>query len=103
MAERSKGKRLGAIESKDYLDKIINSIGDPIFVKNRQHQFVLVNNAFCALSGSSFEEFIGKTDYDFFPAKQVAVFLERTSWSLRRKKRMLMRKQLLIPWGSIAP
>ena len=77
MAERSKGKRLGAIESKDYLDKIINSIGDPIFVKNRQHQFVLVNNAFCALSGSSFEEFIGKTDYDFFPAKQVAVFLEK--------------------------
>jgi len=64
-------------ESKDYLDKIINSIGDPIFVKNRLHQFVLVNNAFCALSGRSFEEFIGKTDYNFFPAEQVAVFLEK--------------------------
>jgi len=64
-------------ESKDYLDKIINSIGDPIFVKNRLHQFVLVNNAFCALSGRSFEEFIGKTDYNFFPADQVAVFLEK--------------------------
>ncbi len=63
-------------ESRDYLDKIINSIGDPIFVKNRLHQFALVNNAFCALLGHSFEEIIGKTDYNFFPAEQVAVFLE---------------------------
>ncbi|MCK9442300.1 MAG: PAS domain S-box protein [Methanothrix sp.] len=90
----AKGKRLGAIESirditenkrakeelqesKDYLDKIINSIGDPIFVKNRHHQFVLVNNALCALAGRSCEELIGKMDYDFFPAEQVSVFLEK--------------------------
>ncbi|MCX6673279.1 MAG: ATP-binding protein, partial [Methanothrix sp.] len=90
----AKGKRLGAIESirditeskrakeelqesKDYLDKIINSIGDPIFVKNRQHQFVLVNNAFCTLSGRSCEALIGKMDYDFFPSEQVSVFLEK--------------------------
>ena len=90
----AKGKRLGAIESirditeskrakeelqesKDYLEKIINSIGDPLFVKNRQHRFVLVNNAFCALSGRSCEELLGKMDYDFFPAEQVDVFLEK--------------------------
>jgi PAS domain S-box-containing protein len=64
-------------ESRDYLGKIINSIGDPIFVKDRLHQFVLVNNAFCALLGHSFEEFIGKTDYNFLPADQVDVFLEK--------------------------
>jgi PAS domain S-box-containing protein len=64
-------------ESRDYLDRIINSIGDPIFVKNRLHQFVLVNNAFCVLLGNGFEEFIGKTDYNFLPAEQVDVFLEK--------------------------
>ena len=64
-------------ESKDYLEKIINSIGDPLFVKNRQHQFVLVNNAFCALSGRSCEDLLGRMDYDFFPAEQVDVFLEK--------------------------
>jgi PAS domain S-box-containing protein len=64
-------------KSKDFLDRIINSIGDPIFVKNRQHQFVLANDSFCALSGRRCEEFLGKTDYDFFPAEQVAVFLEK--------------------------
>jgi PAS domain S-box-containing protein len=90
----AKGKRLGAIESirditeikrakgelqksKDYLEKIINSIGDPLFVKNRQHQFVLVNDSMCALSGRSREELLGKLDYDFFPSEQVAVFLEK--------------------------
>jgi PAS domain S-box-containing protein len=64
-------------KTKDFLDRIINSIGDPIFVKNRQHQFVLVNNSFCALSSLRCEDFMGKTDYNFFPAEQVAVFLEK--------------------------
>jgi PAS domain S-box-containing protein len=76
ISERKRGEeRLQ--ESKDYLDKIINSIGDPIFVKNRQHQFVLVNDAFCALSGRSCDDLLGKMDYDFFPSEQVAVFLEK--------------------------
>ncbi len=90
----AKGRRLGAIESirditenkrakeelqesKDYLEKIINSIGDPLFVKDRQNQFVLVNNAFCTFLGHSREELLGKTDYDFFPSEQVNVFLEK--------------------------
>jgi PAS domain S-box-containing protein len=54
-------------KTKDFLDRIINSIGDPI----------LVNNSFCALSNLRCEDFMGKTDYNFFPAEQVAVFLEK--------------------------
>jgi PAS domain S-box-containing protein len=73
-------------ESKDFLDRIINSIGDPIFVKNRQHQFILVNNSFCALSGSRCEELLGKTDYDIFPAEQVAVFLEKDELVFETRK-----------------
>ncbi len=61
-------------ESREYLDKIINSISDPIFVKDSQHRFVLVNDAECALADRSREEMIGKTDYDFFPKEQVDVF-----------------------------
>ena len=64
-------------ESKDYLDKIINSIGDPIFVIDRQHRHILVNDALCALTNRTREEFIGKTPYDFYPKEQVDVFLQK--------------------------
>ncbi len=76
ITERKRGEEM-LKESKDYLDKIINTIGDPLFVKNRQHRFVLVNDAMCALSGRSREELIGKKDCDFFPAAQVDVFLDK--------------------------
>ncbi|MCX6670020.1 MAG: PAS domain S-box protein [Methanothrix sp.] len=59
-------------ESKDFLDKIINSIGDPIFVKDRQHRLVLVNDAACKLFGRPREEIVGQTAYDLFPTKEMA-------------------------------
>ena len=64
-------------ESRDYLDKIINSIGDPIFVIDRHHRHILVNDAMCALANRTREEFIGKTPYDFFPREQVEGFLQK--------------------------
>ena len=64
-------------ESKEFLDKIINSIGDPILVKDRQHRMVLVNDAECALTGHPREEVLGQTDYGFFPKEQVDVFWEK--------------------------
>ena len=64
-------------ESKEYLNKIINSIGDPIFVKDRNHRFVLINDALCNLMGHHREEIIGCTDHDFFPNDQADVFWEK--------------------------
>lgn len=65
------------LESKEYLNKIINSMGDPVFVKDRQHRLVLVNDAECRLTGRAREEIVGKTDYDFFPKEQVDVFWQK--------------------------
>ncbi len=63
--------------SREFLDKVGNSISDPIFVKDREHRLILVNNAECALVGRKREEILGKTDYDFFPEAQVDVFWEK--------------------------
>ena len=60
--------------SKEYLNEIINSVGDPIFVKDRQHHWVLMNDAMCGFMGRSREELLGKSDYDFFPKEQADVF-----------------------------
>lgn len=64
-------------QSRDFLDKIINSISDPIFVKDREHRLILVNDAECALAGRTRKEMLGRTDHDFFPRKQVDVFWEK--------------------------
>ena len=56
-------------ESHSYPDKIISSVPDPIYVKDRQHRWVLVNDAFCSLLGYSRDNLLGKTVYDFLPPK----------------------------------
>ncbi len=51
-------------ESRSFLERIINTVSDPIFVKDRQHRGVLVNDAFCHLVGLKREELLGKSDHD---------------------------------------
>jgi len=58
--------------SREFLDKIINSIGDPIHVKDRQHRIILVNDAACELFCLTREEILGKTAYELFPRKEMA-------------------------------
>jgi PAS domain S-box-containing protein len=64
-------------EARDYLNKIINLISDPIFVKDEEHKLVLVNDAKCSLIGRPREEILGRVDYDFFPKEQADVFWEK--------------------------
>ncbi len=64
-------------ESRNYLNEIINSVADPIFVKDRQHRWMLLNDAMCRLMGHDRETLIGKSDYDFIPANEADVFWEK--------------------------
>lgn len=57
-----------------FLESLIDSVDDPIFVKNRDHRLVLFNRAFVALLGNPREQILGKSDYDYFPAAQADVF-----------------------------
>ncbi len=63
VAERTRAEQKLA-ESKHFLDQIINTVADPIFVKDRLHRGVLVNDAFCQLMGCGREYLIGKSDHD---------------------------------------
>lgn len=65
--------------SQQFLYNIINSSVDPIFVKDEQHCFVLVNQAFCKLVGRSQAALLGQTDYALFPAEQADAFWEKES------------------------
>ncbi|CAN5143857.1 hypothetical protein BH10PSE9_BH10PSE9_26030 [soil metagenome] len=56
------------------LRAVIDAVPHPIFVKDDATQFVVVNEMFCALMGKSYEELVGKTDYDFVSTQQADVF-----------------------------
>ncbi|MBD2456490.1 PAS domain S-box protein [Nostoc sp. FACHB-87] len=63
--------------SQTLLWSVLNSITDPIFVKDRQHNWVFVNDAFCQFIGYERTKLIGKSDYDFFCKTQADVFWAR--------------------------
>ncbi|MDP3623941.1 MAG: PAS domain S-box protein, partial [Methanobacteriaceae archaeon] len=65
------------LESKNYLDNILNSIADPIFVKDKNHEWILINKAFSEFIGYSQEELIEKSDYDFFPKNEADIFWQK--------------------------
>jgi diguanylate cyclase (GGDEF)-like protein/PAS domain S-box-containing protein len=56
------------------LRAVIDAIPHPIFVKDDQTCFVVVNETMCKFMGKRFEELIGKSDYDFVPKEQADVF-----------------------------
>lgn len=54
-------------ESKDFLNKIINSIGEPIFVKDKNLTRVLVNDAYCKFFKVDRSQVLGEKNAFFFP------------------------------------
>lgn len=64
-------------ESRNFLDKIINTVADPVFVKDHTHRWILLNDACCRFMGYQREDLIDKTDYDFFPRHEADVFYEK--------------------------
>ena len=63
--------------NKEFLDRIINNIASPIFVKDKEHHWVLLNDAFCDFMGYKREELLGKSDVDFFPKEEAEVFWQK--------------------------
>ncbi|NNC51114.1 MAG: PAS domain S-box protein, partial [Flaviramulus sp.] len=63
------------LESKEYLDNIINNIGDPVFVKDDKSYLLIVNDAFCRMFGLKREAIIGKTLAEDVTPEEMEVFL----------------------------
>ncbi|MGE5412503.1 MAG: PocR ligand-binding domain-containing protein, partial [Clostridiales bacterium] len=59
------------------LSGIINVICDPLFVKDREHRWIIINDAFCNLVKYTKEEMLGKSDYDFFPKHESDIFWQK--------------------------
>jgi diguanylate cyclase (GGDEF)-like protein/PAS domain S-box-containing protein len=60
--------------SKDFLNSIIDTIPDPVFVKDQQHRWIVVNQAYCRLIGYALNDLLDKNEFDFFAPDQAAHF-----------------------------
>ena len=64
-------------ESHNFLNSVIDAVPDPIFVKDREHRWTLLNEAFCNFTGLPRQSLLGKSDYDVFPKTEADVFWEK--------------------------
>jgi diguanylate cyclase (GGDEF)-like protein/PAS domain S-box-containing protein len=62
--------------SKEFLHRVINSIPDPVFVKDKQHRWIVLNEAYSRFLGKPIDDLIEKSDYDVFPEHEADVFYQ---------------------------
>lgn len=63
--------------SKEFLQTIINTIPDPVFVKDTDHRWIILNQAFCQLIGYPLETLMKKSDFDIFLPHEAQAFWTR--------------------------
>jgi diguanylate cyclase (GGDEF)-like protein/PAS domain S-box-containing protein len=61
-------------ERKAFLAAVINSIPTPVLVKDDQHTYLAVNDAFTAFFHRDAKEIIGRNDYDFFSSEDAKFY-----------------------------
>ena len=63
-----------AFSKGDAVRLVLDAVPHPIFVKDDQSRFVVLNRSMCDFMGLSYEELAGKTDYDFVLKEHADVF-----------------------------
>ncbi|MGB3492949.1 MAG: CHASE2 domain-containing protein [Elainellaceae cyanobacterium] len=63
-------------KTKEFLHSIVNVIPDPVFVKDNQYQWIMVNEAFSRLLGHRVEDLIGKQEDSVLPSEQASAFYQ---------------------------
>jgi PAS domain S-box-containing protein len=75
--ERQKEAERKILSSKKFFQNVLESIPDPIFVKDRKHRWIEGNKAFFDMFGLPKEEVLGKSDYDFFGKEEADIFWQK--------------------------
>ena len=63
--------------SKEFLQGVINTIPDPIFVKNKEHRWIVLNQAYSQLIGQPLEVLIEKSEDNFFSKQEAEIFRQQ--------------------------
>jgi diguanylate cyclase (GGDEF)-like protein/PAS domain S-box-containing protein len=72
--------------SKDFLAQVIDSIPDPVFVKDRQQRWIVLNQAYADFIGTPISDLIGQTVHHVFPAAQAQWLRNQDEWVFGRQE-----------------
>ena len=63
-----------SLQDLDALRRVLDAMPHPIFIKDDQLRFVVLNQCMCEFMGHPFESLIGQTDHAFVPKEHADVF-----------------------------
>ena len=74
-ADERREAQLSMHRASEFLNRLVNGLPNPVFVKDEAHRWITVNDEFCRLVGKPREQILGTTDFDHFPEQQA-----RAAW-----------------------
>ena len=90
------------IHERNLLRNLLDNIPDSIYFKDKEHKFVAVSKAKAEHHGLSSEDFVGKTDFDFFPEECARKMHEANDQVLKTGKSIVGREEKVThPDGSV--
>ena len=84
------------IKTRDFLQKVLNAIPDPVFVKDSEHKITLTNDAFCTFNKVRKEEVIGKNEFDLYPKAEAEVYYQKDDKLFAEKTEFLEEEKVKI-------
>ncbi|MEB3827526.1 CHASE2 domain-containing protein [Phormidium sp. CCY1219] len=77
IAYREEKLKRAFAESKEFLHQIINTIPDPIFVQDKNHRWVVLNEAYCQFIGYPLEYLLHQSAANLFPSEEAEIFWQQ--------------------------
>ncbi len=86
--------------SKEFLQTVINTIPDPVFVKDKDHRWIILNEAYCKFIGYPLETLMEKSDYDIFSRHEADAFWTQDELVFQRGKSQEDEEELTDAFGT---
>ena len=87
--------------SKEFLQSIINTIADPVFVKDQNHRWIILNQAYCEFSGYPLTRLLNRSDQEIFPLPEAEVFFKHDMQVFQTQRSQEDEEQLTDAQGNI--
>jgi PAS domain S-box-containing protein len=80
--------------TKKFFEQVIDALGDLVFVKNKDHRYILVNMSFVEFTGIAREEILGKLDHELFNVDEADLFLVSDNAVFEKQREFLVEELL---------